>query len=124
MAYNHFTNNKPSGADDGPDVVADIEKNLQALRDMIAASGGLPGWDYAKTDGTGSAEQPQYMTWAYDANVKIRATLTWGTTGGEAGNVTGIVWDYTEDNFSTTDNIGTQTLAFDANGNPTTITWS
>lgn len=52
----------------------------------------------------------------------IRATITWGTTGGEEYNPTGIVWDYSADGGGAYDTIATQALTFDANGDLTAIT--
>jgi hypothetical protein len=122
MAYNAFTNGKPIGTDTGPDAIDYIRNNEMALRDAITI-GAMKGWNYSKTDGTGSAEQPQYVYYK-NGTEWLRGTLTWGTTGGESGNVTVAVWAYSSNSGGAWDTIGTETITYDSSGNVTATTWS
>jgi hypothetical protein len=118
MAYTAFENGVPVSSDTGLVVVTDIRNNLAALRDALAL-GGMVGWNYSKTDGTGTAEEPQYVYYA-NSTLKIRGTLTW-----TSGNVTVAVWAFSTDSGGTyPDTIGTETIAYDGSGNVVTVTWS
>lgn len=118
MAYTPFENGKPSSADNGDDVVADVEKNLAALRDAVAI-GSMPGWNYSKLNGSGSAEKPQYVYFSNGTN-KIRGTLTW--TGDD---VTKMVWEFSTDSGSTyPDIMGTLNIVYDGNDNVVSEEWS
>ncbi|WP_448508794.1 hypothetical protein [Immundisolibacter sp.] len=55
---------------------------------------------------------------------RIRAALTWGTSGGEAGNVTVAHYSYSSDSGASYDSIGVNTITYDGNGNVTGTTWS
>lgn len=121
MAYTHFDDDDPVGTSTGPSVVATIEANLQALRDMIAALGGMPRWQMSVTAGTGSAAYPQYryQTSTTDSNKKIRAEYTYSSN-----KVTAIAYDYTENNWTNTHRIGTRTITYDGSNNVTGTSWS
>jgi hypothetical protein len=119
VAYVSFQDSKPVASDAGVDVVDDMRTNMMALRDAVVA-GVMEGWNYAPSGGT--AEQPATFNYTKGSE-RVRGSVTWGTTGGEAGNPTAIVWQYTA-NLSTYDTIGTQTIAYDSSGNVTSITWS
>jgi hypothetical protein len=54
----------------------------------------------------------------------VRATLTWGTVGGAAGNVSAAVYEYSANSGSSYDAIGTKTITYDSNANVTATTWS
>lgn len=120
MAYTQFADNKPVDTDTGPDVVDDIRNNLMAMRDMVVM-GAMPSWNMTPSGGT--AAQPATITWDKSTE-RIKATLTWGTTGGADGNVTIAVYSYSSDSGSTYDTIGTETLTYDSDGNITKIEWS
>jgi len=122
MAYLTFENSVPVSSDNGLDVISDTRKNLEALRDAVQI-GAVASWNYSKTDGTGTAEAPQYIFYKNGVNW-IRGTLTWGTSGGADGNVTVAVWAYSSNSGGAYDTIGTETIAFDVDGNVTTTTWS
>lgn len=124
MAYNGFQATKPDGADTGPNVVDDANRNDKACRDAIVALM-FDDFEFSITAGTGSTRRPQYMYWKNGSGGSapwIRATITWGTTGGEKYCPTGIVWDYSGNGGSTYDTIATQALTFDSNGDLTAIT--
>lgn len=117
MAYTDFADGKPVAADNGNDVIDDIRDNEAALRDGVQM-GAMKGWNYSKTDGTGTAEEPQYIF--YKKSVEwLRATLTWS-----GGNVTIAVWEYSANSGSTYSAIGTETISYDGSGNVVTTTWS
>ena len=123
MAYNAFQAAKPAGADTGPTVVSDANRNDKALRDATIALM-FDDFEFSITAGTGSTRRPQYMYWKNGTGGSapwVRAEITWGTTAGEKYNPTGIVWSYSADGGGAWDTIATQALTFDANGDLTAI---
>jgi len=123
MAYVSFDSTVPNAAtQDGTDVCDAIRDNQEALRDAVVL-GAMEDWDLTVTAGTGSASEPQYLTYDKGAE-RLRATLTWGTTGGEDGNVTQSVYAYSSNSGSSYDTIGTLAVSYDSNGNVTATTWS
>lgn len=122
MAYLPFENDVPVSSDNGNVVIDDIRKNLMALRDAVQI-GGVAGWNYSKTDGTGTATQPQYVFYKNGTDW-IRQTLTWGTTGGADGNVTVVLVEYSSNSGVAYDTVGTETIAYDVDANVTSTTWS
>lgn len=122
MAYTQFDNGKPLATQTGPQFADSSRQNLQALRDaLIASDGQLYGWSFAATGGT--PEQPTTLTYS-SGTERVKAVLTWGTTGGEAGNVTAVAWSYSADSGGAYDTIGTRTVTYDSNGNVTAASWS
>ncbi|MEM1145839.1 MAG: hypothetical protein AAGI88_24975 [Pseudomonadota bacterium] len=121
MAYPQFQDNKPAASDTGLVAIDNMRDNMRALRDSVIV-GFMPGWDYAKVDGTGTAEQPQYHTYTKGLEV-IRVELTWGTTGGADGNVTTMVMEKSNDGGTAWDPMGTYSQAYDSAGNPTVGSW-
>jgi len=71
-------------------------------------------WDYSVSGGT--AEEPQYLIYTKGSE-KLRATNTYST-----GLIQTVVWEY--DSGSGYIDIGTETYAFDSDGETETITWS
>lgn len=49
MAYNTYNGTLPSTSNNGTDVITNVRKNLQAIKDG-AVFGTFPGWDYVITD--------------------------------------------------------------------------
>ena len=94
--------------------------NLNALRDAAILGGGFPGFNLAASGGT--PEKPTQLLYSKGTE-RVRATLTWGTVGGEAGNVTVAVYAYAPD-AATYSTIGTKTITDDANANVTATTWT
>ena len=117
MAYVPFVDSKPVATDTGLDVIDDIRENLMAMRDAVVI-GMMAGWSYAPTVGTGSASQPQYYIYSKGTE-RLRATVTWGTSGGANGNPTQVVWEYSSNSGSTYDSIDTRSITYDADGNVT-----
>ena len=125
MAYVPFVDNKPVISDDGDDVIDDIRENLMAARDGIVM-GKMLDWDMAVTIGGGSAAEPASIEWRDGQGAgtdRIRATITWGTSGGADGNPTSIIWAFSV-NGSVYDTIGTETITYDVDSNITADTWA
>lgn len=124
MSYTSFDKTKPVTSPDTRQQTIDaIRNNQNALRDSLVA-GTMSGWNYSVSGGT--AEQPQYMYFKNGVEW-IRATLTWGTTGGSDGNVTIMVLHYSGNSGGAYDAFtpySTCTYAYDSSGNLTTSTWS
>jgi hypothetical protein len=119
MAYNNFADNKPVASDNGLVFADDTRNNLMAMRDAVV-SGTMVGWNYSTSGGT--ADKPDQILYTKGSEV-IRMSLTWGTTGGEADNVTQMALDYSLDGVSY-DSMGTQTISYDSSSNVTAINWS
>lgn len=122
MAYTKFTSDTPVIADTGGEVIDDTRNNLMALRDAIVA-GTLVDWNLDITIGGGSAEEPDELIYKKSTEW-IRLQITWGTTGGEDGQPTVIIYAYSADSGGVYDTIGTATMTYDSNGNMTDLTWS
>lgn len=123
MAYDHLDEAVPDAATQSvAQMGTSTRLNVQAMRDAVL-SGALYGWNYSITAGTGDAEQPQYVF--YKNGTKwLRHTMTYGTTGGEDGNVTVMLVEYSSNSGSAYDTVGTLTYTFDADGNCTAANWS
>ena len=119
--YQVFVPDKPIIADDGDVVINNTRENLMALRDAIVA-GTLLGWDMTPAGGT--AEEPATIKYNRTSpNEWIRLTITWGTSGGDDGNPTIIVYAWSDDD-ATYHNMGTATMTYDSSGNTTDVAWS
>jgi len=122
MAYDTFTPSKPNpAADNGTQAMDYVRKNLLALRDACIMGGLFFGWPLTVSGGT--AEQPATLTYA-NGTERVKAAITWGTTGGEAGNPTVVVYSYSANSGGAYDTIGTKTITYDGSGNVTATTWS
>ena len=115
------------------EIAALVANSIQS-EESLFGTGFLHGWDISLSGG--SAEQPQYMIWSKGTN-RVRVELTWGTSGGEDGNVTRCVVSYSENSGSTwvvykgTDSSGNPeltngffTISYDSLGNFQTGVWS
>lgn len=116
-SYTAFDNTKPAATQTGTQFASSANANDIALW-YGATSGALPGFAYSITVGTGTAEQPQYYLWTNGTTI-VRATNTWGTSGGANMNLTQQVWQVSQDSGSTYAAVCTQTFTFDASGNLT-----
>lgn len=92
-----FDSTKPAGTSNPTTYSADNLSNLRALRDLIIA-GFVPGFIQSRTNGTGTANQPQYVTW-YNSTLGIgfRWNITWTATTPttvqeEWTNDSGVAW--------------------------------
>ncbi len=119
MAYTPYDPSLPNGAHEGPTVITEMKTNMAALRDACVMGGGFFGWALTVTNGSGSAEQPQYLTYAKGTE-RVRATITWNGSG----YVTQAVYEYSSNSGGAYDTIGTKTITYDGNGNVTGTSWS
>ena len=137
MAYTAFNIAKPVVSDTRQVAVDYMRTNIAAMRDNLVATGIVQGFNYSVSGGT--ASQPGTL-WYKRSTEVVKVVLTWGTTGGEDGNVTKMAFYYAPDeshgSFPASTN-GTysamgdltngyyvNTIAYDVNGNVTTTTWS
>jgi hypothetical protein len=122
MAYTLFDPTTPDATTQTLTQMGQSERNnLKAVRDACIMGGGFYGFNLAVSGGT--ADQPALLTYTKGTE-KIKAALTWGTTGGEAGSVTVADYSYSSDSGNTWVTIGTKTITYDANANVTATTWS
>lgn len=120
MAYTPFVPDKPVITDTGGDVVDATRENLMALRDAIVA-GVLAGFNFSASGGT--AAYPTTMLYSKGVE-RIRATVTWGSSGGALNNPQVVVYAYSANSGGLYDTIGTLTMTYDVDGNLTSSTWS
>ena len=121
MAYTGLDLTKPDGAtQNGAQVLQSVRDNQRALRDMIVA-GFAPGWGMAPSGGT--PEQPAQVLYSNGVE-RLRVALTWGATGGGAGNVTQAVYAYSSNSGGSYDTVGTLSITYDTSGYVTGTTWS
>jgi hypothetical protein len=137
MAYSPYKLAYPDIARTRQQVVDETRVNLVALRHAIISGGLVQGWAYRPVNGT--AEQPLLLYFFVSGQSRVvRINLTWGTTGGEAGNVTKAAFYYADNEssgtFPTTTN-GTYdpmadenglyvvTISYDSSGNVTQTVW-
>jgi hypothetical protein len=99
---------------DGRTPSVDGERLDLMIQEIIAR----PEWNYASPGGA----EPASVTWSNESFV-LRATFTWGTAGGEDGNPTAIVWAWSTNSGGSFSEIGTETIAYDEDGYPTSTTW-
>ena len=125
MVYVPFVSDKPVIADDGDVVINNTRENLMALRDALVC-GALKGWNMTQTVGAGSTDEPDELLYSNNSNTEaLKLDITWGTTGGEDGNPTVIVYSYSTDDFGASNEaIGTLTMTYNSNGTMTASTWS
>jgi hypothetical protein len=123
MVYVPFVSDKPVIADNGDVVINNTRQNLMAVRDGLVA-GAMKGWNMSLTGG--NQEEPATILYSNNSNTEaVRLTITWGTTGGEDGQPTVIVYAYSSDDFgAVNETIGTCTFGYNANGTLITTTWS
>lgn len=70
-----------------------------------------------------TAAAPQVISYTKGTE-RIRQAMTWGTAGGEAGNVTVAAYSYSSDSGATYSAIGTETISYDASANVVSTLWS
>lgn len=122
MAYSLFDPTKPDATAQTLTQMGMSERmNMAALRDACTMGGGFPGFNLSLAGGV--AGQPASITYTKGTE-RVQANLTWGTTGGEAGNVTVSTYYYSANSGTNWDVIGTNTISYDANSNVVATTWS
>ena len=115
--YNYFIDAKPVDTDTVLQVVTDSRNNLESLAQSVAYSA-VPSWNYSVVEGTGDAEEPQYVYYKKGATW-IRGTMTYSS-----GSITQAAWHRSTDSGSNWDAMGTQSVSYDGDGNVSTVTWS
>ncbi|MBV2138586.1 MAG: hypothetical protein KUF79_17400 [Candidatus Thiodiazotropha sp. (ex Ctena orbiculata)] len=135
MAYEVFDQELPDPLTEAGTLAFDSSrKNLLAVRDAIIATGFFPGWDVEMQDSDGSPtttpDQPDQLV-ASKGVERIRLVFTWGTVGGEDGNITVIVAEYSSNSGvlyepmgSTGYPNGMMSISYDADGYYLSHTWS
>lgn len=98
-----------------------LDANAREALFSHLTQGTPPGWAFSIVEG--APDQPT-KTLLSHASERLRKTITWGTTGGEAGNPVAILHEYSADAGSTWTAVGTSTLAWDADGYLTAINWT
>lgn len=115
MAYTAFDPALPDGSfQNGAAVVQSINDNAYAAWTAIAM-GMLPNWSLVPSGGT--AEQPTQFLFddGNSPSQQIKGVVTWGTTGGQTGNITQIVWTVSQAGAAF-DAVCTQVFTYDVNG--------
>lgn len=126
MVYVPFLSDTPDITDTGAVVIDNTRENLMALRDSIVA-GALKAWNLTLIIGGGTDETPDEIRYSNNTNTEaIRLLVTWGSSGGEEGAPTVVIYQYTPDDTPTItwDTIGTLTNTYNANGTLTASVWS
>lgn len=90
-------------------------------RDAYIISGGFFGW--AMTPSGGTETQPALLTYINGTD-QIRAAITWGTTGGEAGNATQVVYAFSSNSGSSWTTVKTKAITYTSGGSVAGATWS
>lgn len=120
MAYDPYVIGNPNGAaGTGATFATQLQVNLDALLHGIIMGVGFPGWNFAITTGTGTAEQPQYHTFS-NGVYRVRATITWNVNG----NPSVVLWEFSSNSGALYNTIKTVTYTYDGNQNVTSYTWS
>lgn len=127
MSYTALDVSKPDAtSQNGTAFAASTRDNIRTLRDALVAFGAVQGFNYSYT--TGTADQP--TTTLYKRGTEwIKSVLTWGTAGGEAGNVTKRALYYSSNSGVAYDPMADAsgnyvlTLTYDGSGNCTATSW-
>lgn len=91
-AYTHYDSVNPLGSQTGPNAIASTYANLIALRNSLM-SGKVQGFVFERTNGTGSADDPQFFYFKNaSTSIWFRATNTW-----TSGAITSQTWDWSND---------------------------
>ncbi len=121
MTYQAFDATKPDATtQNGTQFAQSTRDNIRALRDLIV-TGAIFGW--STTLSGGSPEQPTTVVRANGVE-RLRSVITWGTTGGEEGNVIRVDYTYSQDAGDTYEAIGYVVNNYDVDGNFVSQVWS
>lgn len=125
MTYPTFNPALPNGAapdlQTGPQVTQSVRDNQRVLRDAAILGGGFFGWPM--TPSGGSASQPAVLTYS-NGTERVKAALTWGSSGGAAGSVTVAAYSYSSNSGGAYEAIGIKTITYDASANVSGTSWS
>lgn len=118
-SYTAFNTAQPAGSQTGPNFATSANANDLALWYYVVMGQG-DGWALSTSGGT--AEEPAQLIWSNGVQ-RVRASITWGTTGGQDGNPTAITWAVSQDSGANYATVGSAaTLTYDANGYMTSTT--
>lgn len=118
-AHTDFDSANPQGSQTPANAIASTLNDLRALRDVII-TGKVQGFVQTRTNGTGTANQPQFITWLNATlTTGFRWNITW--TGFQPTTVTE---EWSNDNGATWTAIGAQVNTFDGSNNITASTVS
>lgn len=127
MTYTAYDGTKPDAATQTLTQMGQSERdNLNAMRDYLATFGAMPGFDMSVSGGT--AEQPAILYFKRGTEW-IKVVQTWGTAGGEAGNVTKEAYYYSANSGGAWDGMAdgagkyVLTYTYDGSSNCTATTW-
>jgi hypothetical protein len=120
-AHDQFKASKPSSADAADTLLLDIKQNFIAIRDGDVI--GAMYWDYSKTDGTGSNDQPQYY-FHKQGTLWMRITNTWGVGVTDLDSITQQLVEYSENSGVGYDTIGTVTYTYASPAVCTAANWT
>jgi hypothetical protein len=126
MPYISLDTTKPTTAQARQAAIDSERTNLQAIRDSLITTGIVQGFNYSAAGGT--VDQPAQVFYKRGAEW-VRVNLTWGTVGGDAGNVTKAAFYYSANSGGAYDSMGdlagnyVASITYDANSNATAITW-
>jgi len=119
VAYTKFDPSRPDGTTQNIVEALDSTRlNLKAIRDAMMFSS-MPDWAMEVVPGSGTYEQPEQIKYTRGVEV-IRLLLTWNADG----NVTQVVYQYSNDSGNTFETVATETINYDAEGNVTGTSWS
>lgn len=128
MTYPIFDASKPTwSGQSGVELAQDIRDNLRVMRDYIATLGAMPGWNELPPTG-GTPGQPEVLVMA-KGDERVKVIQTWGTSGGESGNVVKEAYYYSSNGgtdyvpMADEDGHYVLTLAYTAGGYDNGSTW-
>lgn len=94
MTYPAFDTAVPNATQAREDAIDSISANLMAVRDALVATGVVQGFN-SSLDGGTTAQPARYLFKRGTEWIKVEAT--WGTTGGEDGNLIKAAFYYSSD---------------------------
>lgn len=106
-AYTHFDPAKPAPTSQSASQCWDSDRNNFFALAMAVIMGYLPGWNLTVTPGTGTYLEPQYHIHS-NGVYRIRLTFT-----RSSGQVTQILYEWSNDSGTTYATIKTQTFTYD-----------
>jgi hypothetical protein len=126
MTYPALNKATPDPTQTGPNAVNSARTNLMALRDAIAALGGVQGFAYSWSGGT--ADKPDIVLFSRtESSITeiVKVVLTWNADP----SVTKAAYYYSANGGSSYDNMAdslgnfVMTVSYDGSGNVTSTSW-
>lgn len=124
MPYTKFDKTQPNFRNERDEFVDNSRNQLIALRDAMVDGRLASAHAFRYSDFL--TPTPFYIYYENAYQERMQVDLTWGTTGGALDQPTVAVFKRIPDFKIGTpvDDIGTETITYDADGNLDTITWS